>query len=154
MITSFFKRCAAVLSRSSRKTRMRFALPSCLKAAFLALLAAQFGGGTTASAQPDKNNNPERPRVAGEEPGRFQRPQLGGGPAGRFVPGIERLQSILSDEQRASLREVMQGQREKMRDLEEKIRDARKDLLTAGLTDKFDEDAVRQKALGAAKLEA
>jgi Spy/CpxP family protein refolding chaperone len=74
--------------------------------------------------------------------------------AGRFVPGMERLQGILTEEQRASLREAMEGQREKMRELEEKTRTARQGLLTAGLTEKFDEEAVRQKALNAAKFEA
>jgi Spy/CpxP family protein refolding chaperone len=86
---------------------------------------------------------------------RPQRRQFGGGPgAARFIPGFERLQAVLTEEQRASLREAMEGQRAKLRELEEKIRDARRELLTAGLTDKFDEDAVRQKAMAAAKLDA
>ena len=105
-------------------------------------------------AQPEKNNNPEGRPQAGQEPARNQRRPMAGGAAGRFAPGLDRLQAILTEDQRASLREAMEGQREKMRDLEEKTRTARQGLLTAGLTDKFDEEAVRQKALAAAKLEA
>ena len=67
---------------------------------------------------------------------------------------MERLFGLLTDEQRASLRRAMEAQREKMRGLEEKLRDARKELFEAGLKEKFDEEAVRQKAMVAAKLDA
>ena len=119
-----------------------------------ALLAALLGSVIATPAQPDKNNSPERRPPAGEDPARGQRPPMAGGPAGRFGPGLDRLMAILTDEQRASVREAMEVQREKMRDLEEKLRDMRKDLLVAGLTEKFDEDSVRRKALAAAKVEA
>jgi uncharacterized membrane protein len=76
-----------------------------------------------------------------------------GGP-GRFGLGPERLFSILTEEQRASLREIMADQREKARDLEEKARDARRALYEAALLDKFDENAARQKAMAAAKADA
>jgi len=76
-----------------------------------------------------------------------------GGP-GRFAPGFERFFSILTEEQRASLREAMQAQREKMRAVEEKLRDARKEIFEAGLKEKFDEEAIREKATAAAKLDA
>jgi Spy/CpxP family protein refolding chaperone len=72
----------------------------------------------------------------------------------RAGAGFERLQSVLTEEQRASLREAMQAQREKLRDLEEQIRDQRQQLMLAGLTEKFDEEAVRKKALAVAKVEA
>ena len=105
------------------------------------------------SAQPEKNATPKS--GSPEEATRAQRRQFAGGPAaGRFVPGFERLQTVLTEEQRTSLREAMEGQRDKMREFEEKIRDARRELLTAGLIGKFDEDAVRQKAMTAAKLDA
>ena len=120
------------------------------EAAVVLLLASVF----VTAAQSDKNEGSKRSAAAGDETTRPQRRQLAGSPPGRFVPGFERLQTILTEDQRASLRETMQGQREKIRELEGKIRDARKDLLTAGLTEKFDEDAVRQKALAAAKLDA
>ena len=123
-------------------------------AASAALLAALLAGVIAAPAQPDKSNGPERRRPAGDDPAQIQRPRFAGGPAGRFGPGFERLMAILTGDQRTSLREAMEGQREKMRDVEEKTRDARKDLLMAGLTEKFDEESVRRKALAAAKLEA
>ena len=41
-----------------------------------------------------------------------------------------------------------------MRDLEEKLREARKEIFEAGLKEKFDEAAVRQKAMATAKLDA
>ena len=73
---------------------------------------------------------------------------------GRFTPGYERLMGVLTEEQRASMRTAMEEQREKVRGLEEKLREARREMLEAGLTKKFDEDAVRAKALETAKLEA
>src|SRR5262245_49191062 len=74
--------------------------------------------------------------------------------ASRFTPGLERLFGVLTEEQRASLRQAMEAQREKTRGLEEKLRDARKELFEAGLKEKFDEEAVRQKALAVGKLDA
>src|SRR5258706_929165 len=130
--------------------KMMCSRPNTATAAMLSLLLASV---IACLAQPEKNKEPERRPPAGEEPGRGQR-RMAGGPAARFVPGLERLQAILTEDQRASLREAMEGQREKMRDLEEKTRAARQELLMAGLTEKFDEEAVRQKALAAAKLEA
>jgi Spy/CpxP family protein refolding chaperone len=128
-----------IVPREARAFGMVFAL----------LLASAFG----ASAQSEKNTAPSA--GSADKGPSAQRRQLAGAPgAPRFIPGFDRLQSILTEEQRASLREAMQGQREKLRELEEKIRDARRELLTAGLTDKFDEDAVRQKAMAAAKLDA
>jgi Spy/CpxP family protein refolding chaperone len=126
----------------------------CSRIKTTALLAALLGSLIAASAQPEKNSGPEGRPPAGQEPARGQRPQMAGGPAGRFGPGFERVQSVLTEDQRASLREAMQGQREKMRDLDEKMRDVRQGLLLAGLVEKFDEEAVRAKALAAAKLEA
>jgi len=48
----------------------------------------------------------------------------------------------------------MDDHRDKVRGLEEKLRDVRKGLFEAGLTQKFDEAAVRDKAMEAAKLDA
>ena len=75
------------------------------------------------------------------------------GPA-RFGPGYERLVGVLTDEQRASLLEAIEGQREKARDLEQRLRTARRALLETGLSSKFDEALVRRKALAVAQLEA
>lgn len=91
--------------------------------------------------RPQRGFQPDRPQ------GRFQ----SGGPQGQFFPMLQR---VLTDDQRASLREAMEAQRELMRELEEKIRAARKDLMQASLTAKFDEDAVRKQALETGKLDA
>src|SRR5437879_4224046 len=75
------------------------------------------------------------------------------GPA-RFGPGYERLIGVLTDEQRASLQEAIESQREKARDLEQRLRTARRELLETGLAGKFDEPLVRRRALAVAQLEA
>jgi Spy/CpxP family protein refolding chaperone len=82
------------------------------------------------------------------------RRQFGPAAAGRFSPGFERVLNVLTDDQRASMREAMTADREKIRDLELKIRESRKELFELGLREKFDEVAVREKATEAAKLEA
>jgi len=87
----------------------------------------------------------------------LNRPEGGRGFPGAMGPlaaGFERIFNILTEEQRASLREAMQSQRDKMREEEEKLRDARREIFEAALVEKFDEQTVRQKATAAAKLEA
>jgi Spy/CpxP family protein refolding chaperone len=74
--------------------------------------------------------------------------------AGRFSPGFERVLSVLTEEQRTSMREAMAADREKIRELEGKIRDSRKELFELGLREKFDEAAVREKAAAVANLDA
>ena len=74
--------------------------------------------------------------------------------AGRYSPGFERVLSVLTDEQRASMRETMAADREKIRDLEQKIRESRKELFRLGLRETFDEAAVREKANEVAKFDA
>ena len=64
------------------------------------------------------------------------------------------MERVLTPEQRDSMRGIMESEREKMRGIQEKIRDARKALMKASLAEKFDEEAVRAKALEVAKLEA
>src|SRR5437762_6482328 len=71
-------------------------------------------------AQPEKEKSSSRPQPS-EPPFRSQN---GSAIGGRFAPGLERLFSLLTDEQRASFRDAIEGDREKMRDLEEKLRDA------------------------------
>lgn len=61
---------------------------------------------------------------------------------------------VLTEEQRRSFREAMEAQRDQTRALEEKLRKVRKEVVVAGLTEKFDENAVRTKALEVGKLEA
>jgi Spy/CpxP family protein refolding chaperone len=77
-----------------------------------------------------------------------------GAAVGRVGPGFERVMSLLTGEQRASLREAMEAQREKTRELEEQIRRARAELFSSSLSQTFDEETVRSKAMTAAKLEA
>ena len=64
------------------------------------------------------------------------------------------MEQVLTEDQRDSLRQTMESQREKMRGLQEKIRDARKALMTAALADEFKDEVVKAKALEVAKLEA
>ena len=82
------------------------------------------------------------------------RRQFGVGAGARVSPGFERVLSVLTDDQRASIREAMAADREKIRDLEQKIRESRKELFELGLREKFDETAVREKANETAKLDA
>jgi Spy/CpxP family protein refolding chaperone len=82
---------------------------------------------------------------------RQQRPLAGIAQRGGL--GFERLMGVLTEEQRASMREAMQADREKIRDLEQKIRESRRELFELGLREKFDEAAVREKASAAAKLD-
>src|SRR5438445_814710 len=57
-------------------------------------------------------------------------------------------------EQPASFRDAMAGQSDKIRDLDERLRAARKHMMDAALAKDFDEKAVRQIALDAARLDA
>ena len=104
-------------------------------------------------AQPGPDNAPKRPQPP-LDARRGDRLAFGGPQGwqpGRYAPLLER---VLSEEQRLSLREAMETQRDKIRDLEEKLRDARKEMFQAGLVQKFDEEALRQKALEAGRLDA
>ena len=115
---------------------MNRATPKLLCLAFLILLShliASYG-----QTQPQRRRLPEG---------------LAGGP-GRFGPGYQRLLSVLTDEQKDSLRAAMDQQREKVRELEDRLRDATRDLYASGLMGSFDEDLVRKKADTVAKLEA
>jgi len=74
---------------------------------------------------------------------------MAGGPAAN--PG--RVMMVLTPEQRESMREVSEANRDKVRDLEEKLRVARKAATDAGIGQKFDEAALREKLEAAAKLD-
>jgi len=112
-------------------------------------LAALLGGSLLALAQPAPNEKPENrpnPPREGQFRERLQAVVQRGGDFAAF--------RVLTEEQRESFRTAMQDLREEMRGFEEKLRDARKDLIAAGLTEKFDEGAVRKKALEVGKLDA
>lgn len=64
------------------------------------------------------------------------------------------MEQALTEDQRDSLRQTMEAQREKMRGLEEKIRDAHKALMKAALAEEFKDEVVKARALEVAKLEA
>jgi Spy/CpxP family protein refolding chaperone len=104
--------------------------------------------------------NPDRPDAPPGEGRRMQpRQQQGqfqpGGPGGmRGGQGLPMMEQVLTEDQRDSMRQAMEAQREKMRGLQEKIRDARKALMTAALAEDFKETVVQAKALEVAKLEA
>jgi Spy/CpxP family protein refolding chaperone len=114
-----------------------------LKLPIAVIVAAFFTIAAHASAQNQSESTQKAP----------PRRQFGSGAAGRFSPGFERILSVLTDAQRASMRQAMEADREKIRDLEQKIREVRRELFELGLSEKFDETAVRQKASAAAKLD-
>jgi Spy/CpxP family protein refolding chaperone len=64
------------------------------------------------------------------------------------------MEQVLTEEQRASMREILSSQRDEMRELQEKIRDTRKALMKISFAEEFDEAAIRAKAMEVAKLEA
>src|SRR5947207_3275149 len=88
----------------------------------------------------------KQPETAREQ--RFQNP------AARFIPAFGRFMEVLTDEQRTSLQEAMEGQREKVRELEGKARELRRAILEAAATQDFDESIARSKALALGKIEA
>ena len=129
------------------------------RAAVGTFFAAFLGGALLATAQPESDKGKEPPSPPREGAQRGPRQQFSPGAPGQFGPGgfsplYARLANVLTEEQRASLRQAMEAQREKVRGLEEKLRDARKEIFEAGLKEKFDEEAVREKALAMAKLDA
>ena len=105
------------------------------------LCAALFACADLSTAQPA---SPDRPRP--DRPPQ-QRPfaggaRFGGGQPGQLFPLMER---VLTEDQRQSLRSAMEAQREQSREIEGKLREARRELMKAGMIDKFDEAAVRAK---------
>jgi len=115
---------------------------------------------TMSLAQPQPgDDNKERPRQPyGEGRMNERRPQ--GGQSGfqpgnqQGGPGMNVMERILTEDQRDSMRQAMEANREKNRATMEKIRDARKALNKSALDAEFKEDVVRAKALEVAKLEA
>jgi Spy/CpxP family protein refolding chaperone len=94
--------------------------------------------------------NPDRPMRP--------HPPVGDGPRGpggmRAGQGLPVMEQLLTEDQRDSMRQTMEAQREKMRGIQEKIRAARKALMTAALAEDFKEEIVQAKALEVAKLES
>src|SRR5689334_23077984 len=85
-------------------------------------------------------NRPNVPGQAGAAPG--------AGIVGRFMQGPQnQILRVLTDEQTASLRQIMQGQRENLLKVESQLVEARKDLMLTSVVGKFDESLIRTKAL-------
>jgi len=98
-------------------------------------------------ADENKTDSPggDRPSARFQGPGGYG-PRVGG--------GFERVFAILTEEQRTSFRQAMEGQREAVRELEQKSGEARRELMEAALVDKFDEGKVRQKLNALMKVDA
>ncbi len=95
----------------------------------------------------------QMPREPQRDLPRVDRPPAGATqalPPGRFAPQLER---VLTEDQRASLREIILDQRERTRELEQRLREARRELMHASLSPRLDEDAVRRAALETGRLE-
>lgn len=122
--------------------------PLVRKMAFAITVSVLLHSLPAALAQPNPKAPNRRPPPAGAERQGGQ-PQPGV-PAGRALPVLER---VLTEEQRETLHAAMAAQRAPMRSLEAKVRAARQALMRASLNDKFDEEAVRAKALEVGKLD-
>ena len=102
-------------------------------------------GSANVALSADQTNAPANPPVQ-NRPGA---PRGGVRPLEGFAP----IFNVLTDEQRASMEQLLQGQREKMREMEMKTREARQQLFEAALSGKFDEETVRKQASVLAGLE-
>jgi Spy/CpxP family protein refolding chaperone len=97
----------------------------------------------TLAAQPAELS----PRAQGQRPAGAQQAQ---GVAGYALGGPI---GVLTDQQRASYEAAMQRQRGKIQELQAQLRIARQDYVAASVDQKFDENAMRQKALAAYRPE-
>jgi len=87
------------------------------------------------------------PRAQGQRPaGVLQAPGVAGFALGGPI-------GVLTDQQRASYEAAMQRQRGLMQQLQAQLRTAREDFVAASVDQKFDENAMRQKALAAYRPE-
>jgi len=114
------------------------------------LVHCLFAGLVLAGASPALRAQENNAPAQNNPPPRRGQPFPG---ATRPQPPPSRFDSILTEEQLASLRAARQAQQDKVRELETKLRDAHKALFEAGLNAKFDETVVRQKAQAVANLE-
>jgi Spy/CpxP family protein refolding chaperone len=139
--------------KTSRSTR---------NSVFMLATAAMLQTIPTTQAQPNPDGK-EQPQERLRQPygeGRMnQRRQEGGLPGfqrgtQQGGPGINFMERILTEDQRESMRQTFDANREKTRATMEKIKDARKDLNKAAFGEEFNEKNVHAKALEVAKLEA
>jgi Spy/CpxP family protein refolding chaperone len=119
-----------------------------------ALITCTVLGTVLAQLPTGSESSPTRRPAPKGEGQRAMRPMGAPGGFGQLGTGLARLLEVLTDEQRASLRQALQEQRAKAGDLDQRLRTARQEVFAASVAEKFDEDAVRQKAEALAKLEA
>lgn len=81
---------------------------------------------------------------------REQNPPMGGGAAG----GLGRVAMVLTPEQRTSLRDASEEDRDRVRQLNEQLRNARRAVAEASFAKEFNEDTLRAKLEAAAKIES
>lgn len=81
---------------------------------------------------------------------REQNPPMGGGAAG----GLGRVAIVLTPEQRTSLRDASEEDRDKVRQLNEQLRSARRAVAEASFAKEFNEDTLRAKLEAAAKIDS
>ncbi len=79
-----------------------------------------------------------------------QQSPFNGANGDRFFPALGR---VLTDDQRESLRQIIQAQRDQMRPLEQQLRTARQNMLNQITGGQFDEKLVREYAEQSAKAE-
>jgi Spy/CpxP family protein refolding chaperone len=73
--------------------------------------------------------------------------------AGRMEGGLERVNAVLTPEQRQSIRGALVENREQAAAIEEKLREARRAVLVTAVEKNFNEDALRQSLEAVSKLE-
>ncbi|HEX4265254.1 MAG TPA: periplasmic heavy metal sensor [Verrucomicrobiae bacterium] len=101
---------------------------------------------STLRAQSANGANVQRP-PASTGVSAAQNPAVGGVSLGG--PG-----GVLNEEQRASYQAALRAAHGEVMELDAKLRLARQEVLNTSLTGKFDENAVREKAFAAARIEA
>jgi len=118
-------------------------LPNWSKTAALFTLVAIFGAFVATAADP--------PQPAPGRPGRNN----AGGPGGPGGPGGGGGMGMmgLDDQQRELYREATQKHSDELRKLDERLRAAQKELVQAVLAEKYDDQVVREKAEGVAKIQ-
>ena len=116
------------------------------KAAVLAALAVWLGASvfTTVNAQqaPGGPGGSRQNRGAG-----------GGGGGGPNAQGQRGMATVLDDQQMQLYREATQKDTEQLRKLDDQLRVAQKELIRAALAEKYDENAVREKAEAFSKIQ-
>jgi len=128
-------------------------LPNWSKTAALFTLVAIFGAFVATAADPPQpapgrpgRNNAGGPGGPGGPGGGGNGPGPRGGGGGMGMMGLD-------DQQRELYREATQKHSDELGKLDEKLRAAQKELVQAVLAEKYDDQVVREKAEGVAKIQ-